>query len=39
MSVIVREDGIIKLYMKGADNIVKKRLAEDQKLNLDAELD
>jgi magnesium-transporting ATPase (P-type) len=36
MSVVVREEGVIKLYMKGADNIVKKRLAEDQKLNLDA---
>jgi len=35
MSVIVRSNGMIKLYMKGADSIVKSRLAKDQRLNLD----
>jgi len=35
MSVIVRSNGVIKMYMKGADSIVKSRLAKDQKLNLD----
>lgn len=27
MSVIVRDKGVIKMYMKGADSIVKKRLS------------
>lgn len=34
MSVIVRDNGIIKMYMKGADSIVIKRLAKDNKLDL-----
>lgn len=38
MSVIVRSGGLIKLYTKGADSIIKARLASDQKLNLDDEL-
>ncbi len=38
MSVIVRSGGLIKLYTKGADSIIKARLAPDQKLNLDDEL-
>ena len=35
MSVVIRDNGIIKMYTKGADSIVKKRLAPDQRLNLD----
>lgn len=35
MSVVIKSGGMIKLYMKGADSIVKGRLASDQKLNLD----
>lgn len=38
MSVLVRSGGQIKLYTKGADSIVKERLAPDQTLNLDEEL-
>lgn len=38
MSVVVRDKGVIKLYMKGADSIVKSRVARDQTLNLDEEL-
>lgn len=39
MSVIVREGGKIKLYTKGADNIIKARLAKEQTFQLDFELD
>ena len=28
MSVIVRHQGVIKLYVKGADSIIKSRLSE-----------
>jgi magnesium-transporting ATPase (P-type) len=35
MSVVVRSGGMIKMYMKGADSIVKGRLSPDNKLNLD----
>lgn len=38
MSVIIKANGTIKMYTKGADSIVKARLASDQKLNLDDEL-
>lgn len=38
MSVVIRDKGVIKLYMKGADSIVKARVARDQTLNLDEEL-
>ena len=36
MSVVIRDNGVIKMYTKGADSIVKKRLAPDQRLNLDS---
>jgi phospholipid-transporting ATPase len=39
MSVIVRDNGRIKMYIKGADNIIKARLAPNQTFNLDYELD
>lgn len=35
MSVVVRSNGVIKLYMKGADSIVKARLHKGNRLNLD----
>lgn len=35
MSVVIRAGNQIKLYTKGADSIIKARLASDQKLNLD----
>ena len=38
MSVIIRAGNTIKLYTKGADSIIKARLASDSKLNLDDEL-
>jgi magnesium-transporting ATPase (P-type) len=38
MSVIIRDNGIIKMFTKGADSIIKARLSNDQKLNLDEEL-
>ena len=38
MSVVVKDKGVIKMYMKGADSIVKARLAKDNFLNLDSEL-
>lgn len=38
MSVVVRQGNYIKMYTKGADSIVKARLASDSKLNLDDEL-
>jgi len=30
MSVIVRHDGVLKMYVKGADSIIKARLATDR---------
>ena len=30
MSIIIRHNGVIKLMIKGADNVIKKRLAKDQ---------
>ena len=38
MSVVIRDNGVIKMYTKGADSIVKKRLHKNQKLKLDDEL-
>ena len=38
MSVVVRESGMIKMYSKGADNVIKDLLAHDQTFNLDREL-
>ena len=38
MSVIIKTNSVIKMYTKGADSIVKARLAPDQVLNLDTEL-
>lgn len=40
MSIIIRDksDRLIKMYTKGADNIIKQRLAVDNALNLDDEL-
>jgi magnesium-transporting ATPase (P-type) len=35
MSVVVRHGGMIKMYMKGADSIVKGRLSKENRLNLD----
>lgn len=35
MSVVIKSNGVIKMYTKGADSIVKARLASDQKLVLD----
>jgi hypothetical protein len=36
MSAIIKDkNGIIKIYTKGADNIVKQRLSKKSKLNLD----
>jgi magnesium-transporting ATPase (P-type) len=35
MSVVIRSGGLIKMYIKGADSIIKSRLAKDQVLNLD----
>ena len=40
MSVVVRdESGVIRMYMKGADSIVKGRLSRNNHLNLDKWLD
>lgn len=37
MSAIVRDkNGIIKMYTKGADNIIKQRLSAKSVLNLDS---
>ena len=37
MSVVIRDTkGLIKLYIKGADSIIKARLSPHQKLNLDS---
>lgn len=38
MSVVIKSGNTIKLYTKGADSIIKARLANDQKLNLDDQL-
>lgn len=38
MSVVIRSGNMIKLYTKGADSIIKARLASDSKLNLDDDL-
>lgn len=38
MSVILKVGNTIKMFSKGADSIIKARLASDQTLNLDAEL-
>ena len=38
MSIIVRDHGIIKMYIKGADSIIIERLSKDNQLNLDDEL-
>lgn len=38
MSIVIRDKHHIKMYMKGADNIVKSRLAKDNQLKLDDEL-
>jgi len=38
MSIIFRDGDYIKMYIKGADSIIKERLAPDQILNLDEEL-
>jgi magnesium-transporting ATPase (P-type) len=36
MSVVIKDNkGLIKLYIKGADSIIKARLSPQQKLNLD----
>lgn len=35
MSVIIKANGVIKMYAKGADSIIKGRLASDSGLNLD----
>ena len=35
MSVVIRDRGMIKMYIKGADSIIKARLSAQQKLNLD----
>lgn len=39
MSVIIRDNGVLKMYMKGADSIVMKRLSKDNKLNLNQQLE
>lgn len=36
--MVVRDGDTIKMYTKGADSIIKKRLADDQTFNLDSEL-
>lgn len=38
MSIVIRDHGLIKMYIKGADSIIKERLAKDNQLNLDDEL-
>lgn len=38
MSIIVRDHGLIKMYIKGADSIIKDRLSKANQLNLDQEL-
>jgi|JI8StandDraft_2_1071088.scaffolds.fasta_scaffold557697_2 magnesium-transporting ATPase (P-type) len=36
MSIIVKDNGILKLYMKGADSIIEKFTAKDNKLKLNS---
>ena len=36
MSIVIKEKGVLKLYTKGADSIVKGRLSPKSELNLDA---
>lgn len=38
MSIVIRDHGIIKIYTKGADSIIKERLSKDNLFNLDEEL-
>lgn len=38
MSIVVKDNGVIKMYSKGADSIIQKRLAREQTFNLDDEL-
>lgn len=40
MSVIVKDPytQVIKMYIKGADNVIKKRLSQDSKVNIEDEL-
>jgi magnesium-transporting ATPase (P-type) len=38
MSIVIRDNGVIKMYVKGADSIVQRRLARDQTFDLDDEL-
>lgn len=38
MSIVIRDQGVIKMYSKGADSIIKNRLASDQSFDLDDEL-
>lgn len=35
---MIRDNGVIKMYVKGADSIVQRRLAKDQTFDLDDEL-
>lgn len=39
MSVVIKDNGVLKLYMKGADSIVLKRVAKDNKLSLNSQLE
>lgn len=36
MSIVIRDKNMIKMYVKGADSIIKKRLAREQTFNLDS---
>jgi len=36
MSVIIKANGVIKMYTKGADSIIKQRLSPQSTLNLDS---
>lgn len=36
MSIIVKDNGVLKLYMKGADSIIEKYTAKDNKLRLNS---
>lgn len=38
MSIIIKDGSLIKMYIKGADSIIKERLSKDNQLNLDEEL-
>lgn len=38
MSVVVRDKGVIKMYMKGADSIILERKSKNNKLDLNSEL-